>query len=286
MKTFRPAAGFTLIEILISLSVLCSVMAMVLSSFVMMTRTMYKDNQRLATNASLRSFMAQISKETLDASCFYLFTNYTKLDGSVVLATDTATLNQNADYSDSDYDKWVAHGDCLVLVTKTSLYRTTDIRQIRIYYRRAATQAECNADAPLRYYQTEDWGEGDPDDDDADTDDTNGHPFSGLATDLNAINLRTGTTGASYASSGTSYNPAATDFTGSKLLTLRTRGRTVPSPYTPYAAGDRFPIFSAECGQATATSGFISINVEFINGTSANNLLSSSSFNYTISPRR
>jgi len=287
MKNARPAvAGFTLIEILISVSVLCSVMAMVLSSFVMMARTMYKDNQRLATNAALRSFMAQLSKETLDASCFYLFDSYKKLDGSVDLLTDPATLHQDADYSDDSYDKWVAHGDCLVLVTKTSLYRTTDIRRIRIYYRRAATQAECNADAPLRYYQTEDWGEGDPDDNDTGTDDTNGHPFSSLATYLDAINLNTSTTGANYISSGTKYNPAAGDISGSKLLTLRTRGRSVPSPYTPYAAGDRFPIFSAESGAATASSGYISINVEFINGTTANNLLSSSSFNYTISPRR
>jgi len=288
MKTSRPNAGFTLIEMLISLAVLCSVMAMVLSSFVHMSRTMYKDNQRLATNASLRAFMAQISKETLDASCFYLFSNYTKLDGSVALADDVVKLNQNADYSDNDYDKWVAHGDCLVLVTKTSLYRTSDIRQIRVYYRRAATQAECNGDAPLRYYETADWGEGSPDDGKADTDDTNGHPFStaNLTTILNTIDLNTATSGASYVASGTKYNPSAADFAGSKLLTLRTRGRSVPSPYTPYSVGDRFPMFSAECGQASATSGMISINVEFINGTRSNNLLSSSSFNYTISPRR
>jgi hypothetical protein len=254
-------------------------MAMVLSSFVMMSRTMYKDNQRLATNASLRSFMAQISKETLDASCFYLFLNYSKLDGSVDLVADPVPLNQNADFSDNAYDKWVAHGDCLVLVTKTSVHRTSDIRRIRIYYRRAKTQAECNADAPLRFYDTGDWGEGTAADD-------NDHPFSDLATYLSAINLNSSTAGASYTSSGTAYNPAATDFAGSKLLTLRTRGRAVPSPYTPYAAGDLFPIFSAESGTATASGGFISINVEFINGTTSNNLLSSSSFNYTISPRR
>lgn len=286
MKTSRPNSGFTLIEILISVSVLGSVMAMVLSSFVMMSRTMYKDNQRLATNASLRSFMAQISKETLDASCFYLFLNYAKLDGSVDLVADPVPLNQNADYSDDAYDKWVAHGDCLVLVTKTSVHRTTDIRQIRIYYRRAKTQAECNVDAPLRYYESPDWGEGSADDGNASTDDTNGHPFANLATYLNAINLNSSTTGVSYTSAGTAYNPAAADFAGSKLLTLRTRGRSVPAPYTPYAAGDRFPMFSAESGTATASGGFISINVEFINGTTSNNLLSSSSFNYTISPRR
>jgi prepilin-type N-terminal cleavage/methylation domain-containing protein len=281
MKTTASTRGFTLIEILISLAVLTSCMALCLSAYVMMSRTMYKDQQRLATNASLRSFMAQISKETLDASCFYLFKDYSKLDGSVDLANDTAVLNQDEDYSDDDYDKWVAHGDCLVLVTKTSQYRTTDIRQIRVYYRRQKTQADCNNDAPLRYYETEDWGEGT-------VDNGNNHPFSNLATYLNAINLNSSTSGASYVETQASkkYNPVANDFAGSKLLTLRTRGRLVPAPYTPYAANDRFPIFSAECASATSSSGFISINVEFINGTTSNNLLSSSSFNYTISPRR
>ena len=60
----------------------------------------------------------------------------------------------------------------------------------------------------------------------------------------------------------------------------------MPSPYTVYAAGDRYPAFSSESPDSTATNGFISINLEFINGTTINNLLSSSSFNYTISPRR
>ncbi len=275
----RRRSAFTLVEVLISMAVSASVLAMCMSTFMMMMRTMYKDQQRLATNAALRSFMAQISKETLDASFFYVFTNYTKLDGSVDLATDPVTLNQTEDYTDNDYDKWVAHGDCLVLVTRTAVYRTTDIRQIRIYYRRASSQAQCNADAPLRYYETADWGEGT-------SSASNGHLLSNLATELNALNISTATTGNSYDSTGTKYNPSAGDFAGSKLMCLRTRGRSVPSPYTPYAAGDRYPIFSTESSTANATNGFISINAEFINGTSVTNMLSSSSFNYTISPRR
>jgi len=86
---------------------------------------------------------------------------------------------------------------------------------------------------------------------------------------LNAINLNS--------------NPTPT---GYKKINLRTKGRVVPSPYTGYTAGDLYPIFSTESPNSTATDGYISINVEFINGTTANNLLSSSSFNYTISPRR
>lgn len=270
MKTFnfrKPAGsrGFTLVEVMISMTIVTMTMGMALSTYLFCLRTMYKDTQRLATNASLRSFMAQISKETLNASYFYLFPYYTKLDGSVNLTTDPAALDQNADFDDAAFDKWVAHGDCLVLVTKTAQYRTTDIRQIRIYYRVTTNQASANAEAPLRYYETADWGEDDGTEDHG----SNGHPASGLASELNNINLNS--------------NPA---LTGSKQLAARSKGRAVPSPYTGYAAGDLYPIFSSESPTQSLTNGFISINVEFINGSTANNLLSSSSFNYTISPRR
>jgi hypothetical protein len=63
-------------------------------------------------------------------------------------------------------------------------------------------------------------------------------------------------------------------------------GRLVPSPYTPYVAGDRYPAFSTESPNSTPINGFVAINLEFVNGSTVNNLLSSSSFNYTISPRR
>lgn len=271
MKTTRSAvrpasAGFTLVEVMISMTIVSLVLALSMSTFLFGLRTMYKDTQRLATNASLRSFMAQITKETLDASYFYLFTSYTALDGSVNLATDTASLTF-VDAADNDYDKWVAHGDCLVLVTKTSLYRTSDIRQIRVYYRLTTTQTSIDAEAPIRYYETADWGEGT-------SSTSNGH--TNVTTELNLINLN-----------------ASPTISGSKLLNARTKGRSVPpSPITgsypngAYVSGNRYPVFSSESPTASSTNGFISINVEFINGSTINNLLSSSSFNYTISPRR
>ncbi len=256
----RRRAGFTLVEVMISMTIMTMVMAMCMSTFLFGLRAMYKDTQRLATNASLRSFMAQVSKETLDASYFYLFPYYTRLDGNVNLTTDPTTMSQIENAADDDYDKWVSHGDCLVLVTKTSRFRTTDIRQIRIYYRVTTNQATVNVEAPIRYYETADWGEGT-------AGAGNGH--SDIVTELNAINL--------YA------NPT---MSGTRQLSAKTIGRKVPSPYTPFAAGDRYPVFSSESPDSTATNGFISINMEFVNGSTALNLLSSSSFNYTISPRR
>ena len=258
--TKRKCAAFTIVEIMISMTIVVLVMGMCMSTFLFGLRTMYKDSQRLATNASLRGFMAQVSKETLDASYFYVFPYYTSLDGTVNLTTDPSSMSQIENAADDDYDKWVAHGDCLVLVTKTSLYRTTDIRQIRIYYRLTTSQTTANAESPIRYYETADWGEGT-------TGASNGH--TDLAAELNSINLNS--------------TPL---LAGTKQLSPRSIGRQVPSPYTGYAAGDRYPAFSSESPDSTATNGFISINLEFINGTTINNLLSSSSFNYTISPRR
>lgn len=261
--TARPPCGrtaFTLVEVLISLAVVSVVLALALSTFLFCLRMMYKDTQRLATNAALRSIMAQMSKETLDASYFYLFPYYTALDGALALTTDPAPMSQILDAADDDYDKWVGHGDCLVLVTRTSQFRTTDIRQIRIYYRVVANQTQRNAEAPLRFYETADWGEGT-------ASSSNGH--SNLTTELNLINL--------------SANP---QIAGSRLLAARTIGRRVAVASSPFNAGDRYPAFSSESPNSTPTNGFIAINMEIINGTTVNNLLSSSSFNYTVSPRR
>ena len=260
-KSMRGTAGFTLVEIMASMTIGVLCIALTMSTFLFCMRAMYKDNQRLVTNASLRTFVSQISTETLNASYFYLFPYYTKLDGSVDLAADPVSLTLD-DAAVDAYDRWIAHGDCLVLVTKTSEFRTTDIRQIRIYYRLTTNQTTTNNESPIRYYETADWGEGT-------SATSNSHPLSGLATELNGINLNS--------------TPL---ITGSREMAARTKGRAVPSPYTGYTAGDRYPVFSTESPTANNTNGFVSINVEFINGTTNSNMLSSSSFNYTISPRR
>lgn len=261
--TRTPArAGFTLVEVLVTMAIVSTVFGLCLTTFVFSLRTMYRDTQRLNTNSSLRYVMSQISKETLDASYFYLFPYYTAIDTSVDLTADPSSMTQILDAADNDYDKWVAHGDCLVLVTKTSTYRTTDIRQIRIYYRVVTNQTGRNSEAALRFYDGPDWGEGS-------SSTSNGHPVSGLASELNSINL--------------AGNPSRSL---TRAIAARTIGRTVPSPYTPFSAGDRYPVFSSESPDATATNGFIAINMEIVNGTSTINQVSSSSFNYTISPRR
>ena len=95
LRQSRRFSGFTLVEVMISMTIVTMVMAMCLSTFLFGLRAMYKDSQRLATNASLRSFMAQISKETLDASYFYVFPYYTRLDGNIDLTVDPASTTQS-----------------------------------------------------------------------------------------------------------------------------------------------------------------------------------------------
>ena len=266
-------AGFTLAEVMVAMTIVIVVLGLSMSTFIFSLRIMYKDIQRLASNASLRSFMSQIANETLNSSYYYLFPYYTALDGNVDLTADPSVRTQSFNSATDIYDEWVAHGDCLVLVTLTSQYRSTDIRQIRIYYRLTKDQSttageNLNAEAPLRYYETTDWGEGPAPTSPITVGATNGHALgtnsAGLITELNLINLKITPT-----------------LAGSKLLNARSLGRFRVTPAT-----DRYPIFSTLSPTAGPTSGSISINVEFLNGTSATNMLSSSSFNYTISPRK
>ncbi len=234
-------AGYTLTEILISMTIVTMVMAMVMSTFIFGLRLMYRDTQRLATNANLRYLVAQVSKETLDASEFYIFSSHRAFDGSLNLATDIT------DQTTSAYGVSIYHGDCLLLVTRVNLDSNSDVRQFRIYYRVAANT---NAEGPIRYYESQDYG----------VDGTT----TTLATLVNNVNLNS--------------NPA---LAGSRVLAQRSRGRLKEG-----SATDCHPIFSSEYPTLTKTNENVSLNVEIINGTDANNLLSSSSFNYTISPRR
>jgi prepilin-type N-terminal cleavage/methylation domain-containing protein len=253
MKTSRHssrsgAAGFTLVEVMISMAVLTLVLAMCMSTFVFCLKMMYRDMARLQTNANLRSFTSQITTETVDATNYYLFPLYTTLDGNINLAT--APIDTSGWVTDT-YGSSLAYGDCLVLVTLADESSgSSNIRQIKIYYRQVTSS---NVDGPIRYWAGTDYGT-------AGTTQT-------LTQLLNAVNLN-----------------ATPAYPGSKILTQTARGRKKPTWTSSNLV--YYPIFCTESSTATATNQNVSINVEFINGTTVNNLLSSSSFNYTISPRK
>lgn len=246
MKTSpRPSAataGFTLLEAIISMTIAMIAIGGAMSTFLFGLRTMYKDSERLATNANLRYFIGQVSKETLDATEFYVFPNYQSLDGSVDLTNDVSSLQTDA------YGTYLAYGDCLVLVTRVSTSSSSNVRQLRIYYRNTA---DSDATAAVRYYESTDYGS------------------SGTSTSLNdlidAIDLKD--------------NPT---INGSRVIVSSARGRAK----TGAGVTGCYPIFSTESATTSPTNDSVSINVEVINGTTVTNMLSSSSFNYTISPRK
>lgn len=239
----RNHRGFTLVEALISMTIVGMAMGGAMSIFLMGVKTMYRDGERLATNASLRYFIAQMSKETLDATEFYVFPNYTKLDGSVNLTTDVSTLQPDT------YGTQLAYGDCVVLVSRVDTDdATSNIRQFRIYYRVTANTANR---AAIRYYASQDYGAAG----DSRT----------ITTLLNTVNLNSSPT-----------------LSGSRQIVASARGRLQAGSNPAYY----YPIFATETDTDTPTNYSVSVNVEVINGTTNNNLLSSSSFNYTISPRK
>lgn len=267
----RSQRGFTLTEALVSTTLVGLTMGLTMSTFIFCLRSMYKDAQRMATNSTLRYFTAHVAKETLDSSEFHIFTNYTKLDGSVDIANDVAQQ------AEADYGTEASYGDCLVLVTRVTVDADSNVKQFRIYYRipanssGTATPSAPNNTGQIRYYESAmlngDAGVATP-----------------IATLLNAVNL--------------SANPL---IAGSRRLVQTARGRPIttagahwcPLSTPPYIdtnkcthTNDFYPIFSSETSTATPVNDGVSINVEIINGTTAANQLSSSSFNYTISPRR
>lgn len=262
--------GFTLVEMMIAASLSFLTLGLVMGTFLFCLRSMYKDAQRMATNSTLRYFTSHVSKETIDSSEFHIFASYTKLDGNVDLAADVAQQ------ADADYGTEATYGDCMVLVTRVTIDADSNIRQFRIYYRvplnaaGTATPSAPNNTGSIRYYESTDYG------------------ASGTATSLtallNAVNLNA--------------NP---NISGSRRLVQTARGRPITAAgahWCPLATppfidankcthtNDFYPIFSSESSTATPVNDGVSINVEILNGTTAANQLSSSSFNYTISPRR
>lgn len=242
----RPVAGFSLVEVMISMAVVTLVMGMCMSTFLFGMRMMYKDNVRLQTNTNMRYFTAQMAKETVDASEFYLFPDYRRLDGSVDIDASDGSSDLAVPADDGN-GTMLANGDCIVLVTRTTVATGGLVRQFRIYWR-VATTATVNNTAPIRYYESADFG-------------ATG-TATALTTLLNAVNLN------------------ASPSTIGRQITAQAKGRRIGSTTNNY------PIFCSEGPVVTATNESFSINAEFINGNSVTNLLSSSTFNYTVSPRR
>jgi hypothetical protein len=247
MKTshpgLRPHSGFTVVEILIAMSIALLAVSCALGIFLYGLRVMGKDSQRLETNATLRHFLAHISQKSLDSTEFYLFSDYTALDHSIDLTTVWPASSLAQPVADA-YGTLLAHGDCLVLVTRLTTDPAAPVRWVRIYYRATTSP---NIKAPILYYERDFGAAG------------SGAP---LASILDAITLN------------------AASSPGYRQLVASAIGRKQDG------TSNYYPVFSAESPAATPAFASVALNLEIINGTSANNMLSSSSFNYIISPRK
>ena len=237
-------AGFTLTEILIAGTIALLVTAATLGTFLSGLRMMYRNSQRLETNASLRYLLGHITTNSMDSTEFLLLPNYSSLNGAVNLGVTwpgSSLAQPAADTFDSD----LAQGDCLVLIKRLTLDPSSKIQRLRIYYR---SSADTSTQAPILFFERNFGASG-----------TSDSP----ETILNSISLPTTPTG------------------GVRQLVTRAIGRRDPSTST------FLPIFSAETPSGTTPSfSSVALNLEVINGTTANNMLSSSSFNYVISPRK
>jgi prepilin-type N-terminal cleavage/methylation domain-containing protein len=243
----RSQRGFTLTEALITMSVVGLVLGMSMTTFMFVMRSMYKDTARLETNANLRHFIAQVSQKTLDASEFYIFKNHEALDGSLNIATDVT------DFSTPSFGVDIYHGDCMLLITRVNLDTTSAIRRFRVYYR---ATTDMNQQAEIRYIESKDFG----------LESTQ----TSIPALLNQVNLKA------------NPRPAKSALiVASEVIAKQSIGRPRNAQKTQF-----YPVFSSEHPTISKTNENVSLNIEIINGKSINNLLSSSSFNYTISPRR
>jgi hypothetical protein len=243
-----PKRGYTLVEVIISMTITVLVIGLCTGVFLQCLKLMYYDSVRLETNANLRYFIAHISKEALDASEFYIFPSYQSLDGDVSLSADLSPSVLDK------YGKTVVHGDCIVLVTRESVEGNARIKNFKIYYRVASVSAR-NTLAPIRYY------------DSGDKTATNSFTAAQLKALLDTVNLS-----------------ATPSVSGSRQLTEKAKGRVTDS--TTDGVANSHPIFSSEAATVNSANESFVINTEIVQGTTANKMVSSSSFNYTVTPRR
>jgi prepilin-type N-terminal cleavage/methylation domain-containing protein len=210
----RSNAGFTLVESMITVSLVTLTAGMALSTFVYALKCMYRDGQRLATNSTLRYFTGHVAKETLDSTEFHLFPRYSTIDGSVNIDTDVSPQVV------ADYGTEVSYGDCLVLVTRTTIAETSPIRQFRVYYR---VVGNANGSGSIRYYEGTDYG--------------NGGTTQSIAQLLNTINLQSNPTlGRQLVATarGLPIRAAGNHSTiGVRLPAARARTRQTPTLYFP-----------------------------------------------------
>ena len=131
----RRPRGFTLVEIMVAMTLMVIISAGLLRVFLQVLNTYTYDSAKLQINHDIRTFTSSMSENATYANYFKIFPAYNNLSRSVTTLVNPNDPDQG--YTTAMIDTSVgdgASGDCLVLVYKDTT-DDTKIGQIICYFR-------------------------------------------------------------------------------------------------------------------------------------------------------
>jgi len=131
----RRPRGFTLVEIMVAMTLMLMISAGMLRVFLQVLNTYYYDTAKLQINHDIRTFTAAMSENATYANYFKIFPAYNNLTRSTTTLVNPNDPDQG--YTTAMTDTSVndgQSGDCLVLVYK-DLTNDTLISRIMVYFR-------------------------------------------------------------------------------------------------------------------------------------------------------
>lgn len=151
-KTPAKARGFTLVELLVAVTLLGLVSAGMLRVFIQALNVYYYDTGKILVNKDIRKFTSEMTENATYANYFKIFPSYTNLSRSVDTLVNPSDPDQGFTTAivDSSVNDGLS-GDCLVLVYKDS----TDDRKIsRLvgYFRSPANPSDPTSTGPVRRF--------------------------------------------------------------------------------------------------------------------------------------
>jgi prepilin-type N-terminal cleavage/methylation domain-containing protein len=135
MKIRSRKRGFTLVEIMVAMSVLVMIMAVLLRTFIQALNTYTYDTAKILINHDIRRFTAEMTENATYANYFRIFPSYNNLNRTVDTLVNPSDPDQG--YTNALTDTSVADGgtgDCLVLAYK-DLNDDTKVSRIICYFR-------------------------------------------------------------------------------------------------------------------------------------------------------
>src|SRR5471030_2378450 len=127
MKTkLRRPRGFTLVEIMVALTLMALIFTGLLRVFLQVLNTYYYDTAKIQINHDIRTFTASMSENATYANYFKIFPSYSNLTRTVTTLVNSNDPDQG--YTTAMTDTSVndgQSGDCLVLVYKDQDRKST-----------------------------------------------------------------------------------------------------------------------------------------------------------------